>query len=162
MIGGLGAGHKDQNQKQQDPSAKPLLRILPTGPAHIVLRKFRNRTVYSNVVNDGIVPLRTSCLLFLDWRGLGKVEKARRENGLIGTVAEWGWAELTGANQSSMASKILSGNSSDDSDDNEHVRQGEGEAVPQPADDETAEDNARSTNRFSLDNAHDTFAGGLD
>ena len=100
MIGGLGADtHKPQGHS--DPGSKPLLRILPTGPAHQVLKKFKNRTVYSNVVNDGIVPLRTSCLLFLDWRGLDKVEKARRENGLVGTMAEWTWAELTGANSRS-------------------------------------------------------------
>lgn len=100
MIGGL--GNDAQNpQRQPDPGSKPLLRILPTGPAHQVLKKFRNRTVYSNVVNDGIVPLRTSCLLFLDWKGLDRVEKARRENGLVGTMAEWGWAEITGANSTS-------------------------------------------------------------
>lgn len=97
VIGGLGNESK-KPEKQSDPGSKPLLRILPSGPAHQVLLKFRNRTVYSNVVNDGIVPLRTSCLLFLDWRGLDRVEKARRENGLVGTMAEWGWAELTGAN----------------------------------------------------------------
>ncbi|KAF8427741.1 putative serine esterase-domain-containing protein [Tirmania nivea] len=76
---------------------KPLLRILPTGPAHEVLKMFRNRTVYANVVNDGIVPLRTSCLLYLDWKGLGKVEKARRENQVVGLVG-WGWQQLTTGN----------------------------------------------------------------
>lgn len=99
IIGGRGDSTKDQSQP--DPGAKPLLRILPCGPAHEVLHKFHHRTIYSNVVNDGIVPLRTSCLLFLDWRGLDRVEKARRGNGLVGTMAEWGWAELTGANSKS-------------------------------------------------------------
>ncbi|KAF2761436.1 DUF676-domain-containing protein [Pseudovirgaria hyperparasitica] len=101
-----GFGNNDQKEKRgPDPGAKPVLRILPTGPAHHVLRLFRNRTVYSNVVNDGIVPLRTSCLLFLDWRGIGRVDKARRENGLIGTVAEWGFAQLSGQNTSPNPSK---------------------------------------------------------
>lgn len=101
IIGGRGTeAGKDQNQPS-DPGAKPLLRILPCGPAHEVLKKFHHRTLYSNVVNDGIVPLRTSCLLFLDWRGLDRVEKARRGNGIVGTMAEWGWAELTGANTKS-------------------------------------------------------------
>ncbi|TPX07324.1 uncharacterized protein E0L32_010746 [Thyridium curvatum] len=86
---------------EAQPESKPLLRILPTGPAHTALKKFRNRTVYSNVVNDGIVPLRTSCLLFLDWQGLERVEKARRETGLVEAVVGFGWAELTGANVSS-------------------------------------------------------------
>ena len=97
MIAGIGT-EGQRHRRQLDPGSKPLLRILPAGPAHHVLRMFRNRTVYSNVVNDGVVPLRTSCLLFLDWRGLGRVEKARRENGLVGTVANWGWAEITGTN----------------------------------------------------------------
>lgn len=99
IIAGRGESAKDPGHS--DPGAKPLLRILPCGPAHEVLKKFQHRTVYSNVVNDGIVPLRTSSLLFLDWKGLDRVEKARRDNGLVGTMAEWGWAELTGANSKS-------------------------------------------------------------
>lgn len=102
MIGGKGEAVKSQGQS--DPGTKPLLRILPCGPAHQILAKFQHRTIYSNVVNDGIVPLRTSSLLFLDWRGLDRVEKARRDNGLVGTMAEWGWAELTGANTKSPRS----------------------------------------------------------
>lgn len=98
VISGFASGQKEEEAKPEDPRAKPLLRILPSGPAHQVLKMFRNRTVYSNAVNDGIVPLRTSCLLFLDWRGLGRVENARRSNGLIGSMAQFGWAELTGAN----------------------------------------------------------------
>ncbi|KAJ5961098.1 uncharacterized protein N7479_008248 [Penicillium vulpinum] len=99
IIAGRGESTKDPGHS--DPGSKPLLRILPCGPAHEVLKKFQHRTVYSNVVNDGIVPLRTSSLLFLDWKGLDRVEKARRDNGLVGTMAEWGWAELTGANSKS-------------------------------------------------------------
>lgn len=102
MIAGFGGNQQEKKQEQQgDPRAKPLLRILPTGPAHHVLKMFRNRTLYANAVNDGIVPLRTSSLLFLDWRGLDKVQNARRENGLIGTMAAFGWAELTGASTTS-------------------------------------------------------------
>lgn len=102
MIGGRGEAVNPQ--EHSDPGSKPLLRILPCGPAHEVLAKFQHRTIYSNVVNDGIVPLRTSSLLFLDWKGLDRVEKARRDNGLVGTMAEWGWAELTGANSKSPLS----------------------------------------------------------
>ncbi|KAI9750616.1 MAG: proline dehydrogenase [Chaenotheca gracillima] len=137
MVGGLGNGpHKAH---EPDPGAKPLLRILPTGPAHKALKMFRNRTVYSNVVNDGIVPLRTSCLLFLDWRGLGRVEKARRENGLVGTVAGWGWAELTGANSyarqiraSSKSSRAGTGDESGDEDGKSPAGRSDEAAVPQP------------------------------
>ncbi|KIW66406.1 hypothetical protein PV04_05742 [Phialophora macrospora] len=101
MVAGFtNEANKKSPDQESDPAAKPLLRILPTGPAHVALKKFRNRAVYSNVVNDGIVPLRTSCLLFLDWRGLGRVEKARRESGLVGTMVGWGWAEMLGHNAS--------------------------------------------------------------
>ncbi|MCJ1404010.1 hypothetical protein MMC11_007234 [Xylographa trunciseda] len=147
MIGGIGTdGHRAN--RQLDPGSKPLLRILPTGPAHQVLKMFRNRTVYSNVVNDGIVPLRTSCLLFLDWRGLGRVEKARRENGLVGTMAGWGWAELTGANATAkqLSRGALDGEvnpSPDNSADegaNTPTRQGDGDMVPQPTEDATKDE----------------------
>ena len=147
MIGGIGTdGHRAH--RQLDPGSKPLLRILPSGPAHQVLKMFRNRTVYSNVVNDGIVPLRTSCLLFLDWRGLGRVEKARRENGIVGTMAGWGWAELTGAN--STARHLLRGEldgqsnpspeNSADEGANTPTRQGDGNMVPQPTEDVTKDE----------------------
>jgi hypothetical protein len=138
MVSGLGA--QSQKEPQHDnPGAKPLLRILPTGPAHLVLRMFRNRTLYSNAINDGIVPLRTSCLLFLDWRGLGKVEKARRENGLIGTVAGWGWGQLTGQSSSPNPSKVAI--SDDDRGDVESPSFSDDDtAVPQPGADVANED----------------------
>ncbi|CAK7266409.1 hypothetical protein SEPCBS119000_002014 [Sporothrix epigloea] len=98
LVGNLGESAHKKVLGEPQPESKPLLRILPTGPAHTALKKFRNRTVYSNVVNDGIVPLRTSCLLFLDWQGLDRVEKARREAGLVETVMGFGWAELVGNN----------------------------------------------------------------
>lgn len=114
MIGGLG---EQKKHAQPDPGSKPLLRILPTGPAHVALKKFRKRSIYSNVVNDGIVPLRTSCLLFLDWRGLGRVERARRENGVIGTMVGWGWAEMTGQNASEAKKPFWNDIFSDSGDD---------------------------------------------
>jgi hypothetical protein len=147
MMGGFGAGTKEEHQ--EDPGAKPLLRILPTGPAHTVLRMFRNRTVYSNVVNDGIVPLRTSCLLFLDWGGLGKVDKARRENGLIGTLAEFGWAELTGANALPKAIRnngVGSVAGTEDEGSGPDTPTGKkGDDVPQPPTEATTDDNRDST-----------------
>ncbi|EDU51261.1 conserved hypothetical protein [Pyrenophora tritici-repentis Pt-1C-BFP] len=136
--------NQTQNRDAEDPGAKPLLRILPTGPAHRVLRMFRNRTIYSNVVNDGIVPLRTSCLLFLDWRGLGRVQKARRENGLIGTVAVWGYGQLTGQNSSPNPSRV--GFSDDDSSGVESpTYAGDGTAVPLPGEDVTNQEDETQT-----------------
>ena len=141
MIGGIGS-ESQRAQKQPDPGAKPLLRVLPTGPAHQVLKLFRNRTVYSNVVNDGIVPLRTSCLLFLDWSGLGRVEKARRENGLIGTMAGWGWAEMTGAN-SSQKRQIGSESGAESGEEGSRSTSKDRRyqtTVPQPSEDATKHD----------------------
>jgi putative serine esterase DUF676 len=139
MVGGLGGGNKTENQ--EDPRTKPLLRVLPTGPAHIVLRKFRNRTVYSNVVNDGIVPLRTSCLLFLDWRGLGKVEKARRENGLVGTFVGWGLAEFLGQSSTPVgATEDEEDGSASESDENNAEIAQQKSTVPQPSENAVNED----------------------
>jgi Putative serine esterase (DUF676) len=143
VVGGLGSGNKSSTQ--EDSRAKPLLRILPTGPAHIVLRKFRNRTVYSNVVNDGIVPLRTSCLLFLDWRGLGKVEKARRENGLVGTFMGWGWAEVTGQNSMPGYGEEDRESNSDSHDASQEENQMQQSVVPQPPENAANEDGERQS-----------------
>ena len=135
IVGNLGETAHKKVYGDSQPESKPLLRILPTGPAHTALKKFRNRTVYSNVVNDGIVPLRTSCLLFLDWQGLGRVEKARRDAGLVETVVGFGWSELTGTAQGNARQRqIMSGErsagqsgTSSPRDTHENMRE-----VPQP------------------------------
>lgn len=54
---------------------KPLLEVLPDEPLHSFLAKFGTLTLYANAVNDGIVPLRTGALLYLDWEALGDVTK---------------------------------------------------------------------------------------
>lgn len=157
IVGTLGENAHKKVMGESQPESKPLLRILPTGPAHAALKKFRNRTVYSNVVNDGIVPLRTSCLLFLDWQGLGRVEKARREAGLVETVVGFGWAELTGANLTSSRSKpwtpqgaptlppIPSVNSPTfSSSEAETDYEDDYRQVPQPSSNATLEDNRQS------------------
>lgn len=149
IVGNLGENAHKKVMGESQPESKPLLRILPTGPAHIAFKKFRNRTVYSNVVNDGIVPLRTSCLLFLDWQGLGRVEKARREAGLVETLVGVGWAELTGANVTSPRSVPWSPRptSEEDSHGSGEVTPSGGEEsreVPQPPTDAVAEDDRQS------------------
>lgn len=53
--------------------AEPLLLLLPSEPTRKILKRFKRRTVYANVLNDGIVPLRTSALLYLDWKALTKI-----------------------------------------------------------------------------------------
>ena len=152
MIGGIGAESK-RAQRQPDPGSKPLLRILPTGHTHHVLKLFRNRTVYSNVVNDGIVPLRTSCLLFLDWSGLGRVEKARRENGVFGTMAGWGWSEITGTNRST--NRHLSVNQDSEAWSNSDVSGDEGRAeVPQPEENAVRDDTMAEGKESRKDKVH--------
>lgn len=149
IVSNLGENAHKKVLGETQPESKPLLRILPTGPAHIALKKFRNRTVYSNVVNDGIVPLRTSCLLFLDWQGLGRVEKARRENGLVETFVGFGWAELTGANVTSprhgpWTPRDDSGGNSPASGATTPVPAALSHEVPQPPTDAVREDDRHS------------------
>ncbi|KAK0641587.1 putative serine esterase-domain-containing protein [Cercophora newfieldiana] len=151
IVGNLGENAHKHIYGESQPESKPLLRILPTGPAHRALKKFRNRTVYSNVVNDGIVPLRTSCLLFLDWQGLGRVDKARREAGLVETVIGYGWAELTGANVTSprigpwKPEESETQDGSDTSGESTPVNaQGGAHEVPQPPSNATLEDDRQS------------------
>ncbi|KAI0442528.1 putative serine esterase-domain-containing protein [Xylaria telfairii] len=150
IVGTLGESAHKKVMGESQPESKPLLRILPTGPAHVALKKFRNRTVYSNVVNDGIVPLRTSCLLFLDWQGLDRVEKARREAGLMETVVGFGWAELTGTGMSSRkgpwnpeAEETSSPPTPGSLSGTAH---GDSHEVPQPSSNATVEDDRRSLN----------------
>jgi hypothetical protein len=79
-IGFVGKSGQDISlTRKPNGHSKPLLQILPTGPTHKILVQFQRRTLYANVVNDGIVPLRTSALLYLDWQGLGQVKQAKRD-----------------------------------------------------------------------------------
>ena len=154
IVSNLGENAHKKVLGESQPESKPLLRILPTGPAHIALKKFRNRTVYSNVVNDGIVPLRTSCLLFLDWQGLGRVEKARREAGLVETVVGFGWAELTGANVTSPRNGPWTpkeGSEAESAASGATTPAGPGDSheVPQPSTDAVMEDDKQSLRAVS-------------
>lgn len=149
IVGTLGESAHKKVMGESQPESKPLLRILPTGPAHTALKKFRNRTVYSNVVNDGIVPLRTSCLLFLDWQGLDRVEKARREAGLMGTVVGFGWAELTGIGMSTRkgwAPDAEEPPSLQSSSPPSETPYDDSHEVPQPSSNATVEDVRQSLN----------------
>ncbi|KAH8912404.1 DUF676-domain-containing protein [Coniochaeta sp. PMI_546] len=151
LVSNLGENAHKRVYGDTQPESKPLLRILPTGPAHIALKKFRNRTLYSNVVNDGIVPLRTSCLLFLDWQGLERVEKARREAGLVETVVRTGWAEITGANVTSSRLRPWAPNGEDDKlSDSAASPDEDSHEVPQPPTDATRQDDSQSLRSVSL------------
>ncbi|CUM62801.1 uncharacterized protein PRCAT00000359001 [Priceomyces carsonii] len=73
LAGIVGKTGQDLGLKFLEKGSKPLLLLLPTGPTHQALKMFSRRTVYANVINDGVVPLRTSALLFLDYKGLNQV-----------------------------------------------------------------------------------------
>lgn len=62
-------GKTGQDLGLEKPSSKerPLLYLLPGTPTKHILSRFKRRTVYANATNDGIVPLYTSALLFLDY-----------------------------------------------------------------------------------------------
>lgn len=69
---------------------KPLLETLPNDPLQLFLKQFSHLTLYANAVNDGIVPLRTSSLLYLDWEALGDVGgiKAEEKKGVHNTTKD--------------------------------------------------------------------------
>lgn len=58
---------------------KLILEAIPQSPALEVLQRLVHRTVYANVLHDGIVPLRTAALLYLDWSSLAKVHDIRKK-----------------------------------------------------------------------------------
>ncbi|SCU94407.1 LADA_0G08350g1_1 [Lachancea dasiensis] len=60
---------------------RPLLEIIPSEPVINLIERFENRTTYANILHDGIVPLRTAALLYLDWQGLGDVRGVREAGG---------------------------------------------------------------------------------
>lgn len=57
----------------------PLLVTLPDDPLRSFLKEFQHLTVYANAINDGIVPLRTSSLLYLDYEALGNVSHLKEK-----------------------------------------------------------------------------------
>ena len=165
LMSNLGELAQKKMKGNGNPESKPLLRILPTGPAHTALKRFRNRTVYSNVVNDGIVPLRTSCLLFLDWQGIGRVNKARRDAGLVETAISLGWAELTGTNHLATRRARLPLDEQE-----QEQEQGSGDTtpvqensrvVPLPAQDAVLEDDRKSLMAASHQGASENSGTGI-
>ena len=88
LMNRLGQRFESLPDKKQIRDSRPILRLLalPTSPAHRVIRRFCTRTIYANVVNDGIVPLRTSAMFFLDWNSFDTVQKSVTQNGGVGNL----------------------------------------------------------------------------
>lgn len=86
-LGGLGKTGRDLSLKHKnffdfslnDKDNKPVLEITARSP---IFKEFSNRTLYANTLNDGIVPLRTSALLYLDWHTLDKLYNLFKANHL--------------------------------------------------------------------------------
>lgn len=94
-LGTLGKTGRDLTLLKTFPSAtkkantkfgmvRPILETLPDDPVASALKLFELRVVYANAVNDGIVPLRTSALLYLDWEALGDVRDLKENLKLMG------------------------------------------------------------------------------
>ncbi|SCU90603.1 LAMI_0E02806g1_1 [Lachancea mirantina] len=66
-FGIVGKTGQDLGLKDDAQNDKPLLYLLPGEPTKNVLRRFHRRTVYANATHDGIVPLYSAGLLFLDY-----------------------------------------------------------------------------------------------
>ncbi|KAL6926306.1 hypothetical protein ACO0SA_001848 [Hanseniaspora valbyensis] len=86
-LGGLGKTGRDLTLKHKNffdfsinnKDNKPVLEIIARSP---IFKEFSNRTLYANTLHDGIVPLRTSALLYLDWQTLDKLYKLFKANHL--------------------------------------------------------------------------------
>lgn len=65
---------------------EPFLSILLCAHTRNCLRKFKNRTVYANSINDGVVPLYTSSLLFIDYDDVVKNFKKLSSNVTVETT----------------------------------------------------------------------------
>lgn len=66
-FGVIGKTGQDLGLDKSPKDNNALLYLLSGEPVRTILSKFQKRTLYANVVNDGIVPLYTASLLFLDY-----------------------------------------------------------------------------------------------
>lgn len=134
-IGFVGKSGQDLSlMKPLTPGKKPLLQNLPTGVTHETLKLFDRRTLYANIINDGIVPLRTSAILYLDWRALSEVEltwenkpnqsetneemtngKSLSHNDLVSEIPEYNMETRNETNDSETHT-----NNNDETDSNSH------------------------------------------
>ncbi|CAI4318489.1 YDL109C-like putative lipase [Saccharomyces cerevisiae] len=69
-MGIIGTTGQELGLKDGNYGDKPLLYLLSEESLISVLARFKRRTLYANAVNDGIVPLYSSSLLFLDYSQL--------------------------------------------------------------------------------------------
>lgn len=76
----LSVGNKAVNEAHRAFMRRPVLeQVVVNKDAHKVFAQFDRRTAYANAIHDGIVPLRTAALLYLDWKGLGDIQKLKED-----------------------------------------------------------------------------------
>lgn len=66
-FGVIGKAGQDLSLEKESDTDSPLLALLPGEPVKDIMARFKRRTLYMNAVNDGIVPLYTASMLFLDY-----------------------------------------------------------------------------------------------
>lgn len=81
-FGVIGKTGQDLGLEKDSESNGALLNLLPEEPLKGILKRFRRRTLYMNAINDGIVPLYTASLLFLDYDDILEELEKLKENGL--------------------------------------------------------------------------------
>ncbi|CCK69415.1 putative hydrolase KNAG_0C03040 [Huiozyma naganishii CBS 8797] len=91
-MGALGLTGRDLNLKYTPLTSKDglyigseknfprlILEILIQPPIRATFERFVHRTLYANIVHDGIVPIRTAALMYLDWKSLAKVKRIKEK-----------------------------------------------------------------------------------
>ncbi|CAL9735669.1 putative lipase YDL109C [Monosporozyma servazzii] len=66
-------------EEENETFPRLIMEIIPHSPVKRTFEMFVCRTLYANVINDGIVPLRTAALLYLDWKGISNIDKVKHE-----------------------------------------------------------------------------------
>ena len=85
-----------------------ILYLLSGEPIKSIMKKFERRTLYANAMNDGIVPLYTSCLLFLDYADvLSELDNLKRSIKITIDTPESGRESEKIINTSSSWSKVF-------------------------------------------------------
>ncbi|GMM37049.1 hypothetical protein DASC09_043740 [Saccharomycopsis crataegensis] len=70
---------EDAQQNKLHVLLKPLLETISIDlKFHFYLKAFEHRVVFANVLNDGIVPLKTSALMYLDYQSLRVAELLKK------------------------------------------------------------------------------------
>lgn len=79
-FGVIGKSGQDLSLEKEPHHGVPLLYLLSGDPFKSILTKFKRRTLYMNAVNDGIVPLYTASMLFLDYEEVLKKLRELEDN----------------------------------------------------------------------------------